>query len=281
MLSQFIARIRASPGLAVLVVLAAAAVYAFVQLVDEVLEGESRAFDEWILQALRTPGDPGDPIGPWWLETVFVDITALGGNTVVVLITLAVLGYLVIDGKRAAALLVLASVAGGIALSSALKIGFDRPRPDFVAHLVDVHTLSFPSGHAMVSAVTYLTLGALLAQIQARKGPQGLCAGRRRGADAADRREPGVSRRALAHRRDRRLVRRHGLGHRLLGHRHLAAGRGPDRGGGVELFLLPPAGEGGATRRMSICVGSQARYARAGPHPPFGHLLPRIRAGEG
>jgi undecaprenyl-diphosphatase len=170
MLSQFIARIRASPGLAVLVVLAAAAVYAFVQLVDEVLEGESRAFDEWILQALRTPGDPGDPIGPWWLETVFVDITALGGNTVVVLITLAVLGYLVIDGKRAAALLVLASVAGGIALSSALKIGFDRPRPDLVAHLVDVHTLSFPSGHAMVSAVTYLTLGALLAQIQARRG---------------------------------------------------------------------------------------------------------------
>jgi undecaprenyl-diphosphatase len=65
---------------------------------------------------------------------------------------------------------VLASVGGGIALSSALKVGFERPRPDLVAHLVDVHTLSFPSGHAMVSAVTYLTLGALLAQIQAREG---------------------------------------------------------------------------------------------------------------
>jgi undecaprenyl-diphosphatase len=84
--------------------------------------------------------------------------------------TLAVLGYLVIGGKRAAALLVLVSVAGGVALSSALKIGFDRPRPDLVAHLVDVHTLSFPSGHAMVSAVAYLTLGALLAQTQVRKG---------------------------------------------------------------------------------------------------------------
>ena len=112
MLSQFIARIRASPGLAVLMVVAAGAVYAFAELVDEVLEGESRAFDEWILQALRTPGDPGDPIGPWWLETVFVDITALGGNTVVILITLAALGYLVIDGKRAAALLV--PLAGGL-----------------------------------------------------------------------------------------------------------------------------------------------------------------------
>jgi undecaprenyl-diphosphatase len=170
MLSRFIARIRASPGLAVLVAVAAGAVYLFVALVDEVLEGESRAFDEWILLALRSPGDPGDPIGPWWVKTIFVDITALGGNTVVTLMTLAVLGYLVIGGKRAAALLVLVSVAGGVALSSALKIGFDRPRPDLVAHLVDVHTLSFPSGHAMVSAVAYLTLGALLAQTQVRKG---------------------------------------------------------------------------------------------------------------
>jgi undecaprenyl-diphosphatase len=169
MLSQFIARIRASPGLVVLVVLAAAAVYAFVELVDEVLEGGSRAFDERVLLALRSPGDPGEPIGPWWVQTMFMDITSLGSSTVVTLITLAVLGYLVIDGKRAAALFVLVSVAGGVALSSALKLGFDRPRPDLVAHLVEVQTLSFPSGHAMVSAVTYLTLGALLAQVQGRK----------------------------------------------------------------------------------------------------------------
>ena len=36
-------------------------------------------------------------------------------------------------------------------------------------HLVDVGDLSFPSGHAMVSAVTYLTLGALLARTQRRR----------------------------------------------------------------------------------------------------------------
>lgn len=169
MLSLFITRIRASPGLAVLVVLAAAAVYGFVALLDEVMEGEVRAFDERVLLALRSPGDPGDPIGPWWLETIFVDITALGSTTVVALIASAAVGYLVFGGKRAAALLVLVSVAGGMGLSSLLKIGFERPRPDLVAHLVDVHTLSFPSGHAMVSAVTYLTLGALLAQVQGRK----------------------------------------------------------------------------------------------------------------
>jgi undecaprenyl-diphosphatase len=60
---------------------------------------------------------------------------------------------------------VLISVAGGAGLSSLLKLGFERPRPDLVAHLVEVQTLSFPSGHAMVSAVIYLTLGALLAQV--------------------------------------------------------------------------------------------------------------------
>lgn len=40
------------------------------------------------------------------------------------------------------------------------------PRPDLVAHLVEVHTTSFPSGHAMNSAITYLALGALLARAE-------------------------------------------------------------------------------------------------------------------
>jgi undecaprenyl-diphosphatase len=166
LLSQIIARIRASPGLAVLIVMMAAAAYAFIAVVDEVMEGDSHKLDEWIIKSLRTPGDAADPIGPLWVQTMFMDITSLGGTTVVTLITLVVLGYLVMERKRAAALLVLIAVAGGAGLSSLLKLGFERPRPDLVAHLVDVHTLSFPSGHAMVSAVIYLTLGALLAQVQ-------------------------------------------------------------------------------------------------------------------
>ncbi len=151
------------------VALAAAFLFAFISIVDEVLEGETRAFDEAVLLAFRNPADPADPVGPWWLEAMFRDLTALGGTAVLTLITFVAIGYLLINRQRSAALLVLISVAGGTMLSHFLKLGFERPRPDLVAHLVDVQTLSFPSGHAMLSAVTYLTLGALLARVQERK----------------------------------------------------------------------------------------------------------------
>src|SRR6185369_15324923 len=42
-------------------------------------------------------------------------------------------------------------------------------RPDVVTPLTQVLTLSFPSGHAALSAICYLTLGTLLAQTQASR----------------------------------------------------------------------------------------------------------------
>lgn len=143
---------------------AAAALAAFVELAEDVMEGDTRGFDEAILRALRTASDPAEPVGPYWLDAAMRDITALGSYTVLAIVTFGAVGYLLIDRKRAAALFVLVSVCGGALLSTALKLGFARPRPELVAHLVDVRTLSFPSGHAMLSAVTFLTIGALLAR---------------------------------------------------------------------------------------------------------------------
>lgn len=140
--------------------------YLFMQIVEEVGEGDTMVIDRAVLLALRNPADLADPIGPWWVEVMFKDLTSLGSTTVLMLVTLAAIGFLLITRRRGAALLVLVAVGGGTLLSSLFKQAFARPRPDFVAHAVDVHTASFPSGHAMLSAVTYLTLGALLARVE-------------------------------------------------------------------------------------------------------------------
>jgi undecaprenyl-diphosphatase len=146
-----------------------AAMLLFAEFVDRVVEGDTRAFDESVLLAFRDRNNPSSPIGPAWLQIMFRDITPLGGYAVVVLISLAVIGYLIIGGKRAAALWVLVSVGGGAVLSNLLKLAIERPRPDLVARLVEVNTTSFPSGHATLAAVTYLTLGALLSRVEARR----------------------------------------------------------------------------------------------------------------
>lgn len=142
--------------------------FIFVQLTDEIIEGETRGFDEAVLLGLRQTNNHALPIGPDWLTKAFSDITSLGGVTVLSLVTLFAIFYLLLARSHRAALFLLASVLGGWLLSSALKLGVARPRPDLVPHLVDVHDFSFPSGHAMVSAVTYLTLGALLSRFEPR-----------------------------------------------------------------------------------------------------------------
>ena len=137
---------------------------------EEVLEGDTAAFDRRILLLFRDPANPAHPIGPAWLLEGMRDLTSLGSTLVLVIILTAVLGYLFLAGKRGALVLILGSVLGGQALSTLLKISFERPRPDLVANAPQVFTASFPSGHAMLSAITYLTLGALLMRLETRRG---------------------------------------------------------------------------------------------------------------
>ncbi|WP_245214260.1 phosphatase PAP2 family protein [Pararoseomonas indoligenes] len=149
------------------IALTAVSLFAFVNLAAEVTEGDTNAFDRAILLALRNPADLSDPIGPRWLEEIMRDLTALGGNVVLAILSLSITGFLVLTGKRRAAAMIAASLITGTLLSHALKWGFDRPRPDLVPHGTAVYTQSFPSAHAMLSAIVYLTLGALLARVQA------------------------------------------------------------------------------------------------------------------
>ncbi|MFG0334834.1 MAG: phosphatase PAP2 family protein [Maioricimonas sp. JB049] len=148
-------------------VLLAAGVWGFVALTDEVLEGETQSLDRTVLLAMRTADDVTDPIGPKWVEELGRDFTALGGVGVLTMITVVVTGYLGLQRKGRAAVVVLVAVLGGLVVSQLLKWQFSRPRPDLVPHGSFVYTSSFPSGHAMMSAATYLTLGALLARVHA------------------------------------------------------------------------------------------------------------------
>ncbi len=146
--------------------LIAASLMVFGVVADRMLDGEFQSLDERLLLALRTPGDPNDPLGPRWLEEFVRDITALGSTGVLTLLVLCVAGFLALIGRRRTALAVIVWSAAGTLVSHLTKLGFARPRPDLVPHAADVFTPSFPSGHAMLSAVIYLTLGALIASTQ-------------------------------------------------------------------------------------------------------------------
>ena len=143
--------------------LAALSVWLFLEIADEVFEGETRRFDESVLLAFRSDADRNDPVGKAWVEELARDVTGLGGVATLTFLTVAAAGFLVLSGKKHRALYLVAAVVTGILLSSLLKWGYDRPRPDLVAHGQVIYTRSFPSGHSMMSALTFLTLGALLA----------------------------------------------------------------------------------------------------------------------
>jgi len=141
----------------------------FIKLASEVLEGETQSFDKKILLALRNPADLSRPIGPAWMVSAALDITALGSATVLGLTVLTVAGFLLLQGLWRRALFVTLASSGAWFINGALKELFQRPRPDVVPHLRETMTMSFPSGHALQSAVVYLTLGALSMHIAKRR----------------------------------------------------------------------------------------------------------------
>ena len=157
---------RPERKLLLVLALSAFALWVFIEVAEEVLEGDSLGLDKRLLMLFRDAADPALPLGPAWMREVMRDITALGSTFVLLVVTLSSVGFLALTKNRHAALLVMVAVLGGMLLSTLLKLGFDRARPDLVLQTTRVYSASFPSGHAMISAVVYLTLGALLSATQ-------------------------------------------------------------------------------------------------------------------
>jgi undecaprenyl-diphosphatase len=144
-------------------------VWAFVLLAGLVMDGRVQPLDERLMLGLRVEHDPSRPRGPAWLPGAMRDVTALGSAPVLLIFVVAVAGALAARRQYHALGLLLAASAGGILLNDLMKGLFARPRPDLALRLTDVRSLSFPSGHAMQSAIIYLTLAAFLARfVQAR-----------------------------------------------------------------------------------------------------------------
>jgi undecaprenyl-diphosphatase len=135
----------------------------FIVLASEVREGDTRFFDMQVLlraQALRAEYP--------WLAELMRDLSGLGSTVVLTLVTVATVGYLALVSQRTTAILVASSVISGTILVSVFKAAFGRIRPDLVYAELAASGLSFPSGHASMSAIVFLTIAALLASSHTR-----------------------------------------------------------------------------------------------------------------
>lgn len=152
-----------------LLIAAGGALWLFLSLADEVTDGETGEVDRALIMMLRAPGDPADPVGPRWFEEMMRDVTALGGFTFLTLFVVIAVAALAFYRKRRQAVVLALSAALATVANDALKVVFERARPDIVAHGSYVYTHSFPSGHSMLSAATFLTTAAILSSLQTRR----------------------------------------------------------------------------------------------------------------
>src|SRR5215203_5443178 len=131
-------------------------IWAFIELADEVIEGESRAFDDAVLLWIHSSF-------PGWLGGPMRIVTALGYYWVVLPLLAVVVAVFYRKGWRLSAVLLLVSTAGSIVLTTVLKSVFQRARPDLFDSGYHASFFSFPSGHATVAVGFYGMLTLVLA----------------------------------------------------------------------------------------------------------------------
>lgn len=157
-------RVRRALGLVVLaglgVTVGGIALFAWVAA--RVTGGRTQAVDDAVLRWIGA-----HRIG--WVEALAVEVTFLGTATVVLVLAGVAGLFLVLLGRRTAAVLLGWSTAGAVVLNNVLKLAFDRPRPQLFDWGTHAHTTSFPSGHAMSSAAVYGTVAYLAARLARRR----------------------------------------------------------------------------------------------------------------
>ncbi len=134
--------------------LAAAAALFLGWLAEEVLEGDTAKFDAYIRSVVHSVASPQ-------LTSVMWFFTDVGSLPVLAPILAATLAALWAFRWRRATLILTVTMAGGLLLDEALKVGFHRARPKPYFGIAAPHSFSFPSGHALFSFAFFATLAAL------------------------------------------------------------------------------------------------------------------------
>ncbi len=147
----------------------AGAIWSFLAIGSEMREGELTAFDLWVLDALRRHGQPHVAVGPQWLVESMRDVTALGGFTLLTLVTVLSVIVLAAHHRRVQALVLavcvpLAQLSGGM-----FKNLYERARPSFAVYGDLPASMSFPSGHSTVATATYFVLAVIVASLETRR----------------------------------------------------------------------------------------------------------------
>ncbi len=164
-------------GLVAAVLVVVAGALAFLSVADEVTDGHTKHFDEGLMLMLRHPGDISRPIGPHWLRLAAMDLTSLGSVIVLILIVLIVMGLFAAQRRWRESLLLFCACGSGLLLVDILKLVFGRERPPLAMHAVEVGNASFPSGHATLSAIVYLSLATLVSHFASRRRERGYAIG--------------------------------------------------------------------------------------------------------
>jgi undecaprenyl-diphosphatase len=148
--------VAAAIWLAAGLAISAFVIWAFAELADGVVEGESRRFDRAGLLWIHAHS-------PEWLEGPMRFVTALGYYRVVLpLLAAAVLAFY-LRGWKLSAVLLSVSTVGGFLLTTFLKGVFERARPELFDSGYTASFYSFPSGHAAIAVGFYGAVTLILA----------------------------------------------------------------------------------------------------------------------
>lgn len=129
------------------------ALFLFAWLGNEVLQGDTRAFDLAIRTWIHRFASPG-------MTSAMKAISLLGYDVLIAELLVAFAAFAWLRWQRAAVWLAVA-MAGALALDMTLKYAYHRTRPTAFFGVAP-HSYSFPSGHALCSFCFYGVMAGLL-----------------------------------------------------------------------------------------------------------------------